>query len=737
MAAGGGDGVARRHTRRRLEEVFGMGGRAGALQYLRHIAFVAVVAVVLAVLPECVHADTALPIDLDVVMTGEVRAGEQLLVQLPAGACPVELHDVLAEAQELPPPASERASVMLLLSVGSEPEAKPDGNKNWVFGNSTIADNIGKCFQLASTYMNIVTQLRTNGSVFASVMNIQVHQWSPVLLQYTLAVHCAVNPQCPLACDGHGTCSNGTCACDRGYGNVGCDTVVPMLGDGAVVSQFLAVRGWDYYAVDVEAEGSLSVGLTRSSGDPILFVMPEGQGFVKSNGLPTTFDYDNFADSDSFRERQNYHNRILQDMAPGRVYIAVYNNDEYTSEECSYTIDIKIAFGLGAAVCPADCNTPNGRCVYATTGSYCECANDFSGALCQGEIHYIGPMANENGEVPEGEWVFYQLEVTDVKTKRVFVSFTGNQGQAVLVVKQNTYPTLLQYDYQYTRSDGNPGSSSTSFSLDVSQYGVYVFGIFNMDYYVHQPTTYTLEVSENGRSDKSRLVNPFISIVLGLSSAVVLCLCMAICKRAAVRRAFHRRARRFTTSLPTQISWSDGARGERKGLVDSVVATFPILSYKEGMLDTDDCQCSVCLCDYEGGDDLRRIPLCGHTFHKSCIDLWFTTNSTCPLCRIALGNEDARSPLAPPSAQPMPPSLTPLMTQLQLPQLRTRPLSTALSASSSESPLTASPHLLRDATGVSTSVRVESPSMRARGSTPRSHNLNNHSGATLQIVSQR
>lgn len=41
-------------------------------------------------------------------------------------------------------------------------------------------------------------------------------------------------------------------------------------------------------------------------------------------------------------------------------------------------------------------------------------------------------------------------------------------------------------------------------------------------------------------------------------------------------------------------------------------------------------ECSICL------DTLRcnmKQLECGHTFHKVCIDMWFSRNATCPLCR--------------------------------------------------------------------------------------------------------
>ncbi|GAX74855.1 hypothetical protein CEUSTIGMA_g2301.t1 [Chlamydomonas eustigma] len=46
-------------------------------------------------------------------------------------------------------------------------------------------------------------------------------------------------------------------------------------------------------------------------------------------------------------------------------------------------------------------------------------------------------------------------------------------------------------------------------------------------------------------------------------------------------------------------------------------------------------QCSICICDFEEGEELRRLP-CNHDYHKTCIDAWMAQHSTCPNCRRAL-----------------------------------------------------------------------------------------------------
>jgi len=47
----------------------------------------------------------------------------------------------------------------------------------------------------------------------------------------------------------------------------------------------------------------------------------------------------------------------------------------------------------------------------------------------------------------------------------------------------------------------------------------------------------------------------------------------------------------------------------------------------------EECECSICLFQLRSGDNVRRLPACGHAFHRSCIDLWLLRRADCPLCK--------------------------------------------------------------------------------------------------------
>lgn len=73
-----------------------------------------------------------------------------------------------------------------------------------------------------------------------------------------------------------------------------------------------------------------------------------------------------------------------------------------------------------------------------------------------------------------------------------------------------------------------------------------------------------------------------------------------------------------------------------KGLLKEDVDALPLVHRED--LDEKDTprECPVCLADFEPEDTLRLLPTCKHVFHRDCIDAWFDTHSTCPLCRASL-----------------------------------------------------------------------------------------------------
>uniref|UniRef100_A0A0E0GC90 RING-type E3 ubiquitin transferase n=1 Tax=Oryza nivara TaxID=4536 RepID=A0A0E0GC90_ORYNI len=46
--------------------------------------------------------------------------------------------------------------------------------------------------------------------------------------------------------------------------------------------------------------------------------------------------------------------------------------------------------------------------------------------------------------------------------------------------------------------------------------------------------------------------------------------------------------------------------------------------------------CTVCLLEFADGDELCTLPLCAHSFHMDCVDVWLRAHASCSLCRNAI-----------------------------------------------------------------------------------------------------
>lgn len=69
------------------------------------------------------------------------------------------------------------------------------------------------------------------------------------------------------------------------------------------------------------------------------------------------------------------------------------------------------------------------------------------------------------------------------------------------------------------------------------------------------------------------------------------------------------------------------------GLEAWVLKSIPVVTVDEGADDEELMECAVCLCGVREGEKARILPKCNHGFHVDCIDMWFHSHATCPLCR--------------------------------------------------------------------------------------------------------
>ncbi|OEL20919.1 hypothetical protein BAE44_0018062 [Dichanthelium oligosanthes] len=96
----------------------------------------------------------------------------------------------------------------------------------------------------------------------------------------------------------------------------------------------------------------------------------------------------------------------------------------------------------------------------------------------------------------------------------------------------------------------------------------------------------------------------------------------------------------------------------QRGLPAATLRSLPVTVYASpaaatspGKKETERLECAVCLSEVADGEKVRTLPKCGHGFHVECIDMWFHSHDTCPLCRAPVGADLAALPREDPSVE--------------------------------------------------------------------------------------
>lgn len=70
-----------------------------------------------------------------------------------------------------------------------------------------------------------------------------------------------------------------------------------------------------------------------------------------------------------------------------------------------------------------------------------------------------------------------------------------------------------------------------------------------------------------------------------------------------------------------------------RGLTPAQIKSLPGTVEIHKIRDTQEVlECPICIGAIEPGDAVRHLG-CGHTFHRSCVDLWLVRCADCPLCK--------------------------------------------------------------------------------------------------------
>ena len=79
------------------------------------------------------------------------------------------------------------------------------------------------------------------------------------------------------------------------------------------------------------------------------------------------------------------------------------------------------------------------------------------------------------------------------------------------------------------------------------------------------------------------------------------------------------------------------------------------LEDEKAATDDEAASCSICLCEYEDGENIVRLP-CSHEYHDECVSSWTSNHVRCPLCNFDLESAtDADTITTISSSRPAPP----------------------------------------------------------------------------------
>lgn len=91
----------------------------------------------------------------------------------------------------------------------------------------------------------------------------------------------------------------------------------------------------------------------------------------------------------------------------------------------------------------------------------------------------------------------------------------------------------------------------------------------------------------------------------------------------------------FNMLLSALLNTSIGASsGNDSRLTQGQIANNSRLFRFNGSVDLDTTECPICTAEWANNEELRKLNMCGHYFHRACIDRWLEDHVNCPLCRV-------------------------------------------------------------------------------------------------------
>ncbi|KAJ7533743.1 hypothetical protein O6H91_13G062400 [Diphasiastrum complanatum] len=134
----------------------------------------------------------------------------------------------------------------------------------------------------------------------------------------------------------------------------------------------------------------------------------------------------------------------------------------------------------------------------------------------------------------------------------------------------------------------------------------------------------------------TKLLICFMALFVFVSAAGVL---LQLYARYRWRNSSLRQHNRSFVDVEEALHETSGSL-QTVGLNKLFLNSLPTFVFSKKMA-SEAVECSVCLCEFQENEKGRLLPKCNHRFHTGCIDMWFHTHSTCPLCRTCVGVEES------------------------------------------------------------------------------------------------
>lgn len=435
------------------------------------------------------------------------------------------------------------------------------------------------------------------------------------------------------------TAGYGGWACERAVPAIGNSAIgtIPPYGLTLTPGQWQYFQ-FDVPATSRDYEILVGMNRGQPGGDPVLFLKPAN---APDHGLPfldmNDTDISTYGDVWGFTREENYQYLMHRYRAPSagapetlpsRWYIGIANT-KYRGLNSVATVTLTAEWGspeVTSLFCPNNCGGRGiGQCVdpsqagpsvlQATpsqssallSGDYstdflCSCSTPYGGMLCDGlqGVLRVGSSIGTNVQdtLQPGGWHYYLVQFDSsfnpqqsdfaVQWTVSSSSPTDQHSNAWLAASQGAYPRAVaqlsegavvtkNYFLLQSSSDGPlPLLGSDLFPGNSLNLGSqYILGVHNSNLLYGLNFTYTLTtfVPSSGPS----YIAPYMSIVLGITAAIILCLLMTLCRRIIQRYGLCCWRRPPPTSSNIQI-----VPMRPRGVPAHIIATFPTYVYKEG-----------------------------------------------------------------------------------------------------------------------------------------------------------